>query len=182
MLIAMDGNNSLKLVDSTFKAGSERQNSRSISSFRWLSAEEVDVFKDEVKKSAGSKRKTPEEDLNTSSETPQTASNEQPPTSNASNDHAAVPFPTDHPMHSNSETPTIPPPDIESDGDIAWLNVLESNELETNLNICVERWKSAGPEARKKMFALFAITGVFVAICHHGHILLVCDMIRSGEL
>ncbi len=60
MLISMDGNNSLKLVDSTFKAGSERQDSRSISSFRWLSAEDVDVFKDEVKKSTGSKKKNAE--------------------------------------------------------------------------------------------------------------------------
>ena len=61
MLIAMDGNNSLKLVDSTFKAGTMRHDNRNISSFRWLSVEEVDVFKDEVSKSArGLKRKTSE--------------------------------------------------------------------------------------------------------------------------
>lgn len=71
--------------------------------------------------------------------------------------------------------------DIDSES-IAWLNALENDELIKNLNVCVERWKSASPESRKKMFALFAIAGVFVAICRHGHVLLVCDMIRSGEL
>ncbi|EMD37545.1 hypothetical protein CERSUDRAFT_50792, partial [Gelatoporia subvermispora B] len=34
----------------------------------------------------------------------------------------------------------------------------------------------------KKMFALFAITGIFVCLCRHGHVLAACDMIRSGEL
>ncbi|KAI0348762.1 hypothetical protein OH77DRAFT_1515185 [Trametes cingulata] len=29
-------------------------------------------------------------------------------------------------------------------------------------SVCAERWRNAGPEARKKMFALFAITGIFV--------------------
>jgi hypothetical protein len=46
----------------------------------------------------------------------------------------------------------------------------------------VERWKNAGPEARKKMFALFAIAGIFVSVRRHGHVLVMCDMIRSGEL
>jgi Kyakuja-Dileera-Zisupton transposase len=32
------------------------------------------------------------------------------------------------------------------------------------------------------MFALFAIAGVFLAVCRHGHVLVICDMIRSGEL
>jgi len=47
---------------------------------------------------------------------------------------------------------------------------------------CVERWKNAGPEARKKMFSLFAVSGVFLTACRHGHVLLICDMIQSGEL
>lgn len=50
------------------------------------------------------------------------------------------------------------------------------------LTPCVKRWKNAGPEARKKMFAMFHIAGIFVALCRHGFVLLVCDMIRSGEL
>ena len=32
------------------------------------------------------------------------------------------------------------------------------------------------------MYALFAIAGIFLAVCRHGHVLVVCDMIRSGEL
>ncbi|KAJ6475630.1 hypothetical protein DFH09DRAFT_855704, partial [Mycena vulgaris] len=34
----------------------------------------------------------------------------------------------------------------------------------------------------KKMFALFAIAGIFLSVCRHGHVLVMCDMIRSGEL
>ncbi|TFK59070.1 hypothetical protein BDN72DRAFT_873096 [Pluteus cervinus] len=53
---------------------------------------------------------------------------------------------------------------------------------ETSINTCVERWRNAGPEARKKMFAVFAISGIFLTVCRHGHALTLCDMIRSGEL
>ena len=66
--------------------------------------------------------------------------------------------------------------------EIAWLNVMEHDDLAKCLNTCVDQWKNAGPEARKKMFALFAIAGIFLAVCHHGHVLVICDMIRSGEL
>lgn len=48
MLAAMDGNNSLKLVDSTFRAGSSRTDDRNSTSSRWINAEDVDRFKDEV--------------------------------------------------------------------------------------------------------------------------------------
>ena len=50
LLAAMDGNNSLKLVDSAFCAGSARTDTRSSASQRWISPGEVDTFKDEVKK------------------------------------------------------------------------------------------------------------------------------------
>ncbi|TFY51701.1 hypothetical protein EVJ58_g10428, partial [Rhodofomes roseus] len=53
---------------------------------------------------------------------------------------------------------------------------------QVDVTTCVERWRNAGPESRKKMFALFAVTGVFVCVCRHGHLLAICDMIRSGEL
>ncbi|KAI0373907.1 hypothetical protein BV20DRAFT_936995 [Pilatotrama ljubarskyi] len=49
-------------------------------------------------------------------------------------------------------------------------------------SLCAERWRNAGPEARKKMFALFSTTGIFSYLCRHGQVLAVCDMIRSGEL
>ena len=59
---------------------------------------------------------------------------------------------------------------------------MEHDDLAKCLNACIDRWKNAGPEARKKMFALFAIAGIFLAVCRHGHVLVICDMIRSGEL
>ena len=51
-----------------------------------------------------------------------------------------------------------------------------------SVSVCVERWRNAGPDARKKMFALFEITGIFICVCRHGHLLVMCDMIQSGEL
>ncbi|KAJ6481138.1 hypothetical protein C8R45DRAFT_1054313 [Mycena sanguinolenta] len=112
---ALDGGNSLKLVDSTFRAGNPRFDNRKSTSFRWLTPSEVDKYKDEVKNA----------------------------------------------------------PKLSSE---------ETDELTKCLNTCVERWKAAGPEARKKMFALFAVAGIFISVCRHGHVLLICDMIRSGEL
>ena len=76
---------------------------------------------------------------------------------------------------------TLPEADVDGE-DVAWLNVTEIDELAQCVNTCVERWRNAGPEACKKMFALFAVAGVFLAVCRHGHVLVICDMIRSGEL
>ena len=65
-----------------------------------------------------------------------------------------------------------------------WVNadVLHAQEPLESKSVCVERWRNAGPEARKKMFALFAVTGIFACLCRHGQVLVLCDMIRSGEL
>lgn len=46
-----------------------------------------------------------------------------------------------------------------------------------SVDVCVEQWCNAGPEARKKMFTLFAYTGVFVCLCRHGQLLIMCNMI-----
>jgi hypothetical protein len=80
-----------------------------------------------------------------------------------------------------------PESNADQDEDIAWLNInelegAEADELSKSVDTCVERWRAAGPEARKKMFALFAIAGIFLSVCRHGHVLVMCDMIRSGEL
>jgi len=66
--------------------------------------------------------------------------------------------------------------------EMAWLNVTEHDDLAKCLDTCVDRWRNAGPDVRKKMFALFAIAGIFLAVCRHGHVLVICDMIHSGEL
>ncbi|KAJ6555295.1 hypothetical protein B0H10DRAFT_2373425 [Mycena sp. CBHHK59/15] len=141
---AMDGNNSLKSIANEFKSGSVRSDDRLRRDVhdRWLTPEEVDLFKDEV---ADSQKTDPLAD----------------------------------------PSPDAEPGDL--DDDVAWLNVneLESadvEELERCLNTCVDRWRAAGPDARKKMFALFAVSGIFLSVCRHGHVIVMCDMIRSGEL
>ncbi|KAG2743944.1 hypothetical protein P692DRAFT_201682439, partial [Suillus brevipes Sb2] len=47
---------------------------------------------------------------------------------------------------------------------------------------CVDRWRNAGPEQRKRMFAVFDESGIFIAACRHRFVLLACDMVKSGEL
>ncbi|KAK7017068.1 hypothetical protein VNI00_018708 [Paramarasmius palmivorus] len=73
--------------------------------------------------------------------------------------------PPNHPVP-NLSTSEESPPTLQNDNDddrIAWLNVNETEELAACVDTCVDRWKNAGPEARKKMFALFKMTGIFVA-------------------
>ncbi|KAJ7087535.1 hypothetical protein B0H15DRAFT_781217, partial [Mycena belliarum] len=127
----IDGNNSLKLVDSTFRAGNPRFDNRKSTSFRWLTPAQVDLYQDEL---------------------------------------------------AEAEAATVPDND-----DVTWLSqnelsAADATELAHCVNTCVERWKNAGPESRKKMFALFAVAGIFLCVCRHGHVLIMCDMIRSGEL
>jgi hypothetical protein len=47
---------------------------------------------------------------------------------------------------------------------------------------CVDRWTNLADEAMKKMWGIFRETGIFVALCRHGTLLVMCDMIQSGEL
>ncbi|KAL0578052.1 hypothetical protein V5O48_003958 [Marasmius crinis-equi] len=152
ILIAIDGNNSLKLVDSDHRRGQARVDGRSLANFRWLTEEQVDEFKDEVKSSE--KRKARAAQNNTAST------------------QASGPS-------SSTAGPDI---NVDSPDDIAYLNVNESGQITEAVHVCVERWKAAGPESQKRMFAFFAITGVFLAVCRHGHLLVTCDMRRSGEL
>ena len=151
-LSSMDGNNSLKLVDSTYHAGSVRTDSRKLESPRWISPEDVDLFKDEV----GKVRPLLLYIIPHIMTIPQDV-------------RQGVPANADHIEDIASE-------------ETAWLNVTEHDDLAKCLNTCVDRWRNAGPEARKKMFALFAIAGIFLVVCRHGHVLVICDMIHSGEL
>ncbi|KAJ7716706.1 hypothetical protein B0H16DRAFT_1338682 [Mycena metata] len=47
---------------------------------------------------------------------------------------------------------------------------------------CEERWKNLADDSSKRTWAIYDETGVFVCLCRHGFILLVADMVRSGEL
>ncbi|KAI1781971.1 hypothetical protein LXA43DRAFT_907171 [Ganoderma leucocontextum] len=121
LLVSVDGNQSLKLVDSKFRNGVSRLDSRRVPGNLFIPEEIVDLYKDEV---SNAKRVL------------------------------------DH---------------VIENGDVA-------DSSSEAMSICEERWRNAGPEARKKMFALFAVSGVFVCLCRHGQVLIMCDMIRSGEL
>ena len=66
----------------------------------------------------------------------------------------------------------------QKDDDNNW----EDDEDQTPGIHCIERWRNAGPEDRKRMFALFEESGIFLASCRHWLVLLACDMIKSGEL
>ncbi|KAK1223141.1 hypothetical protein PQX77_013995 [Marasmius sp. AFHP31] len=138
ILMAMDRNNSLKLVDTSKRHGRARLDTRRIDHPRWLTAEYVDQYQDEVANAHG--KNTPE----------------------------AQPTPCDGPQV--------------DDENIMWLNDEELDDLAGTISPCVERWKAAGPESSKKMFSFFSISGIFLSVCHHGHVLVICDMHRSGEL
>lgn len=56
------------------------------------------------------------------------------------------------------------------------------NEEETDDNPCAERWKNMKTALTAKMWGVFQETGLFLALCRHGFVLLLADMVRSGEL
>jgi hypothetical protein len=37
-------------------------------------------------------------------------------------------------------------------------------------------------EASSKMWGIFDKSGIFLSLCRHGFVLLIADMVRSGEL
>ena len=53
----------------------------------------------------------------------------------------------------------------------------EDGMADTNASQCVKNWIAALPNSLKSMFTRFDETGLFVALCRHGLIEFVCDMI-----
>ncbi|KAJ7343266.1 hypothetical protein DFH08DRAFT_1009750 [Mycena albidolilacea] len=49
-------------------------------------------------------------------------------------------------------------------------------------NPCADRWKNMINDVTSKMWGIFDETGIFLALCRHGFVLVIADMIRSGEL
>ncbi|KAJ7869833.1 hypothetical protein B0H13DRAFT_1635067, partial [Mycena leptocephala] len=47
---------------------------------------------------------------------------------------------------------------------------------------CQERWKNLKEDMTSRMWGVFDETGVFLSLCRHGFVLLLADMVRSGEL
>lgn len=161
ILATMDGNNSLKLVDDSFRQGTQLEDWREGRSPKWLSAPYVDTFKDEVpsrKKHGGM--------------------------GGSENAGRAVPA-------ADSDS-------VDDDDDAAWLDEevgskdngqFKKTELDVDNPVpnvpptaCTARWKNAGPDGQKRMFSMYLITGLFICLCRHGILLLMCDMIQSGEL
>ncbi|KAF7330728.1 hypothetical protein MSAN_02445400 [Mycena sanguinolenta] len=49
-------------------------------------------------------------------------------------------------------------------------------------NPCSNRWKNMIDDMMSRMWGIFDETGIFLALCRHGFVLVVADMVRSGEL
>ena len=47
---------------------------------------------------------------------------------------------------------------------------------------CVNNWKAAQSDSKKKSWEIFEENGLFASACRHGLILWIMDMVRSGEL
>ncbi|KAJ7195687.1 hypothetical protein GGX14DRAFT_537230 [Mycena pura] len=47
---------------------------------------------------------------------------------------------------------------------------------------CQERWKNLKEEMTSRMWGIFDETGVFLSLCRHGFVLVLADMVKSGEL
>ncbi|KIK69852.1 hypothetical protein GYMLUDRAFT_150446 [Collybiopsis luxurians FD-317 M1] len=47
---------------------------------------------------------------------------------------------------------------------------------------CEEKWFNGSDTNTRRMWARFCETGLFLLVCRHGLVLLMCDMVRSGEL
>ncbi|KAI0075055.1 hypothetical protein K474DRAFT_1685473 [Panus rudis PR-1116 ss-1] len=52
----------------------------------------------------------------------------------------------------------------------------------SGIDECVKNWKAAAADEKKRTWAIFDETGVFVSACRHSLTLWIADMVRSGEL
>ncbi|KAF8327310.1 hypothetical protein F5887DRAFT_1083856 [Amanita rubescens] len=55
----------------------------------------------------------------------------------------------------------------------------QGNEEQTT---CSSRWSNMDDKLTSRMWEIFDETGIFLALCRHSFVLLVTDMVRSGEL
>ncbi|KAF7371734.1 hypothetical protein MVEN_00029900 [Mycena venus] len=61
-------------------------------------------------------------------------------------------------------------------------NLLPRDEVPGEETPCSDRWKNMINDLTAKMWGIFDEMGIFLALCHHGFVLLLADMIWSGEL
>ncbi|KAJ3780169.1 hypothetical protein GGU10DRAFT_397858 [Lentinula aff. detonsa] len=58
----------------------------------------------------------------------------------------------------------------------------EGKAEDSEPNPCTERWKNLSEELTAKMWGVYDETGVFLSLCRHSFVLLIVDMVASGEL
>ncbi|KAF8344671.1 hypothetical protein F5887DRAFT_918042 [Amanita rubescens] len=168
VLVAMDGNNSLKCISSKVRAHNELPDSRQIVSERWLTREMVDKF---------GNNETPNLDA------PEPVDNNMTDVFTCSTTSLEATLLINclglgrHPHGVGKRCQEQQ--HMEQDHIPESSTADECNE--TNFG-CDERWRNANPEARKQLFSLFNETGVFIACCRHRTVLYICNMVQSGEL
>ncbi|KAJ7770869.1 hypothetical protein DFH07DRAFT_866570 [Mycena maculata] len=59
---------------------------------------------------------------------------------------------------------------------------VEAEEEEGDDNGCADRWQNMKEEVTARSYGMYDETGFFPALCRHGFVLKVVDMVRSGEL
>ncbi|KAJ7062969.1 hypothetical protein B0H15DRAFT_794779 [Mycena belliarum] len=59
---------------------------------------------------------------------------------------------------------------------------MQQPDTEKRENPCADRWKNMINDVTSKMWGIFDETGIFLALCRHGFVLVIVDMLRSGEL
>ncbi|KAJ7776444.1 hypothetical protein B0H16DRAFT_1659785 [Mycena metata] len=47
---------------------------------------------------------------------------------------------------------------------------------------CTERWQNMKEDATARAYGMYDETGIFPALCRHGFVLIIVDMVKSGEL
>ncbi|KAF8209528.1 hypothetical protein K438DRAFT_1753871 [Mycena galopus ATCC 62051] len=59
---------------------------------------------------------------------------------------------------------------------------IQAHTFQEEENPCADRWKNMINDVTSKMWGIFDETGIFLALCRHGFVLVIADLIRSGEL
>ncbi|KAJ7037289.1 hypothetical protein C8F04DRAFT_952905 [Mycena alexandri] len=60
--------------------------------------------------------------------------------------------------------------------------LMKGFEYDEEKDGCSDRWQNMKESVTGKAWAMYEETGIFLSLCRHGFVLLVADMVRSGEL
>ncbi len=169
LICSLDRNSSLKLVGEDVRSGNFRLDERAGRTELFLSQAEVDAL-ERSGVSAKSHSRSLQCQWSDCSQPDQPGESEP--------DHQPMSVAADASPREDSDALNAGDDDRGA-GEAGWVDI--PNEANEQAD-CAERWRAAGPESRKKMFALFDASEIFVAVCRHGHVLVLCDIVKSGEL